>query len=394
MNTRLFAIGATGFEPATSRPPAERATKLRHTPTRYDDLFSTDFVIIADIFRFEKRFTAGFLFVIILLGFLSGKRAGLWEKVCNHSVGWNTDCAKCHREDVGRSFFVTGWGQKTAEIVGRRDRNMGSDVRKGIVSFDMDMTLLDHADWKIPDSAREALKSLKERYYVVIATGRDMDARYSAGLTKLVDPDAVIHLNGTKITVGDDQIYEHRMDSGLVKRLLSFTEGKNFAMGVSVGTEDYYMNPEWVTRHDMIRWGQSDRCFRDPWRLLEMPVRTMAYIGREPGSKLVEEAFCEVKLPMFSSGEGADVIEKSASKAEGLRRLCEYWKVPLSQTIAFGDSMNDYEIIRMAGTGVAMGNAREELKQAADYVTAPIGEDGVWKACVHLGLLEGVLMQG
>ena len=51
---------------------------------------------------------------------------------------------------------------------------MGSDVRKGIVSFDMDMTLLDHADWKIPDSAREALKSLKERYYVVIATGRDM----------------------------------------------------------------------------------------------------------------------------------------------------------------------------------------------------------------------------
>jgi Predicted hydrolases of the HAD superfamily len=253
---------------------------------------------------------------------------------------------------------------------------------------------LDHADWKIPDSAREALKSLKERYYVVIATGRDMDARYSAGLTKLVDPDAVIHLNGTKITVGDDQIYEHRMDSGLVKRLLSFTEGKNFAMGVSVGTEDYYMNPEWVTRHDMIRWGQSDRCFRDPWRLLEMPVRTMAYIGREPGAKLVEEAFCEVKLPMFSSGEGADVIEKSASKAEGLRRLCEYWKVPLSQTIAFGDSMNDYEIIRMAGTGVAMGNAREELKQAADYVTAPIGEDGVWKACVHLGLLEGVLMQG
>lgn len=125
-----------------------------------------------------------------------------------------------------------------------------------------------------------------------------------------------------------------------------------------------------------------------------MPVRTMAYIGREPGAKLVEEAFCEVKLPMFSSGEGADVIEKSASKAEGLRRLCEYWKVPLSQTIAFGDSMNDYEIIRMAGTGVAMGNAREELKQAADYVTAPINEDGVWKACVHLGLLEGVLMQG
>lgn len=266
---------------------------------------------------------------------------------------------------------------------------MRSDARKGIVSFDMDMTLLDHADWKIPDSAREALRRLKERYYVVIATGRDMDARYSAGLSKLVGPDAVIHLNGTKITVGDERIYEHRMDPDLVKRLLCFTEGKDFSMGISVGAEDYYMNPECVTRHDRIRWGQSERCFQDPWRLLEMPVHTMAYIGREPGAKLVEAAFPEVRLPMFSSGEGADVIEKGTSKAEGLRRLCEYWRVPLPQTIAFGDSMNDYEIIRMAGTGVAMGNAREELKQAADYVTAPIGEDGVWKACIHLGLFEG-----
>ena len=50
--------------------------------------------------------------------------------------------------------------------------------------------------------------------------------------------------------------------------------------------------------------------------------------------------------------------------------------------------MNDYEIIRMAGIGVAMGNARDELKMAADYVTASVGEDGVWKACIHLGLFE------
>lgn len=259
---------------------------------------------------------------------------------------------------------------------------------KGIVSFDMDMTLLDHGNWRIPDSAMEALRCLREHYYIVIATGRDMDAKYSDGLTDLVKPDAVIHLNGTKITVGDKLIYEHRMERGLVERLLRFTEGKDFAMGISVGTEDYYVNPEYVTRHDMIRWKQSDRCFRDPWRLLEMPVRTMAYIGKEPGTKLVEAAFPEVRLPMFSSGEGADVIEQCASKAEGLRRLCEYLDVPLSQTVAFGDSMNDYEIIRMAGTGVAMGNGREELKRAADYVTDRIDEDGVWNACVRLGMIE------
>ena len=50
--------------------------------------------------------------------------------------------------------------------------------------------------------------------------------------------------------------------------------------------------------------------------------------------------------------------------------------------------MNDLEIIREAGIGVAMGNAVSELKEAADYVTTPIGEDGIYRACVHLGLLE------
>ena len=111
---------------------------------------------------------------------------------------------------------------------------MNCEIRKGIVSFDMDMTLLNHADWQIPDSAKEALKRLQKNYYVVIATGRDMDAKYSTGLTELVKPDAVIHLNGTKITVGGKLIYEHRMKKELVEGLLRFTEGKDFAMGVSV----------------------------------------------------------------------------------------------------------------------------------------------------------------
>ena len=61
---------------------------------------------------------------------------------------------------------------------------------KGIVSFDMDMTLLNHADYKIPDSAIKALDLLRKNYYIVIATGRDMDAKFSEGLADEVKPDA------------------------------------------------------------------------------------------------------------------------------------------------------------------------------------------------------------
>ncbi|WP_430472358.1 HAD hydrolase family protein [[Clostridium] symbiosum] len=49
--------------------------------------------------------------------------------------------------------------------------------------------------------------------------------------------------------------------------------------------------------------------------------------------------------------------------------------------------MNDMEVIIKAGIGVAMGNAVKELKEAADYVTSPIAEDGIYRACLHLGLL-------
>ena len=82
-------------------------------------------------------------------------------------------------------------------------------------------------------------------------------------------------------------------------------------------------------------------------------------------------------------------MEHGISKAEGLSRLAAYFgeKEDLSDSVAFGDSMNDMEVIIKAGIGVAMGNAMKELKEAADYVTSPIAEDGIYRACLHLGLL-------
>ena len=67
---------------------------------------------------------------------------------------------------------------------------------KPIVSFDVDMTLLDHKDWTIPDSAMETLQKLRENYTIVLATGRDMDSSFSVVLKEQIRPDAIIHLNG------------------------------------------------------------------------------------------------------------------------------------------------------------------------------------------------------
>ena len=67
--------------------------------------------------------------------------------------------------------------------------------------------------------------------------------------------------------------------------------------------------------------------------------------------------------------------------------VCEYFGTTMEEAYAFGDSMNDYEILQAVGTGIAMGNADPRLKKVADYVTSDIGEDGIYRACVHLGLI-------
>lgn len=259
--------------------------------------------------------------------------------------------------------------------------------KKRIVSFDLDMTLLDHKTWKIPDSAMEAVEALRKDSVIVIGSGRDMNGAMSVMYREMVKPDAVIHQNGTRVEAEGEVIYEHFMDKERLRRLLGFAEENGISLGVTLEEKDYYTNPQGVVRMDELRWGSCDRHFEDPWKLLSLPVRTMVYLGGPEDVRKLEEHFPEMKFPMFSGLMGADVVETEASKAEGLRRLCQYYGIPREQTIAFGDSMNDYEILCEAGLGIAMGNGVEKLKEAADYVTDPVDQDGIWNACLHFKLI-------
>ena len=113
-----------------------------------------------------------------------------------------------------------------------------------MISFDLDMTLLDHRTDQITPSALEAIEKLRPKYKIVLATGRDMDNYYSTSYRDIVRPDAIVHMNGTKITVGDKLLFEHIFDPELLRRVLSFCDEKGFGIGMTVGDEDYYIHPE------------------------------------------------------------------------------------------------------------------------------------------------------
>lgn len=93
------------------------------------------------------------------------------------------------------------------------------------------------------------------------------------------------------------------------------------------------------------------------------------------------------KLGNFRNGE---IIRKDADKGMAMEQVCRRLGVDLADTVAFGDSMNDYAMLRRAGTSVAMGNADKELKAVCSVVCEDAGRDGVYRELVRMGLCDAV----
>lgn len=258
---------------------------------------------------------------------------------------------------------------------------------KPLISFDFDMTLFDHQNFSIPASTMATIEQLRSTRTIVIATGRDMDARYSAKYRDIIAPDAIVHMNGTKVTLDGEVIFKQTFNKMLLRALFDYATKKGCCIGTTLDGKDFFTNPESVIKHDISFWGDSNRNFHDFDCLLEMDIYHLAYIGNEKGAKDIEAHFPWVKLPMYSQNTGADIVEKNISKASGLQYLCDHLGADMSETVSFGDSMNDYEMLQQSGTGIAMGNAIDELKEIADYITDPIAQDGILKACRHFNLI-------
>jgi len=73
-----------------------------------------------------------------------------------------------------------------------------------------------------------------------------------------------------------------------------------------------------------------------------------------------------------------ELIRKGMDKGEGMERVCKYYGASMSDTIAFGDSMNDFQMLSCAGIAVAMGNSCNELKEIADVVCENVEDDGIY----------------
>lgn len=92
-------------------------------------------------------------------------------------------------------------------------------------------------------------------------------------------------------------------------------------------------------------------------------------------------------MPFMRYHETAFVFEPD-DKFSGIERMMTYLGAPMEDVVVFGDGKNDRDMFKKAPFCIAMGNAIDELKELADYVTANSDDDGIGKACHHFGWIK------
>lgn len=110
----------------------------------------------------------------------------------------------------------------------------------------------------------------------------------------------------------------------------------------------------------------------------------------EPGQIAAVETDIREAFPGYtvvrSNHHLLEIMAGGVNKAQAVAWLCRLWKLDIRRVAAFGDQYNDLEMLKMAGCGVAMGNAPEPIRRAVGRVTADHDRDGVARALEALGL--------
>lgn len=257
-------------------------------------------------------------------------------------------------------------------------------MKKPMLCFDVDGTLRDNVNHQVSESTSKALHMLKQSgYRMIISSGRGVDSLSKTGLMDMFDWDGYVCNNGQIILNRDGrELFHAAMKKEAVLKTLEIAKKLDYAVVLKSKTRVISKEPdEYVL--------ESQRYFNN----VIPPVGE--YTGQSVDAMIVYgpkgydyAPFFEIDGLNVLPGEStyADLTVAGLSKATGIHHLMDIYG--LDEYIAFGDSLNDMEMFKHASVSVAMGQGNPKLKAIASYVTTPIDEDGIYQACLHLGLIS------
>lgn len=258
-------------------------------------------------------------------------------------------------------------------------------VKQNVIFFDIDGTLLDH-EKHLPEDTKKVIKQLQDNGEIVaIATGR-APFMYE-DLRKELNIDTFVSFNGQYVVVNGEEVYKNPLN---ITALLELSE-----MGLKHNHPIVYMDHKDmkanVPNHDYIN--QSI----DTLKIGSFPTHDpLYYEGREILQSLFfcsegEETAYEQHFSDFDFIRwhplSVDILPKGGSKANGIQKAVEALGVSNDNVYAFGDGLNDIEMLSTVVHSVAMGNAEDEVKHVAKYVTKNVDQKGISYGLRMVGLL-------
>ena len=262
------------------------------------------------------------------------------------------------------------------------------------VFFDIDGTLVSFNTHKISDSSKKAIRLLKEKgIKVFIATGRMM---FQIDNLEDLKFDGYITANGVNCFAEGMEIYKNTISKDDLISFLSYLKNvDNISSSVITNSSIYvnYMTDNIKYIFDIMKIKRPEVIDFDTF------INNNFYNILQINLFLEDNSLNSSKEKyildnVFKNCESSrwhhlflDINIKNSGKHLGIDKIIEYYGIDLSETIAFGDANNDISMIKHTAIGVAMGNANENVKKAADYVTDDVDNDGVYKALKHFNLI-------
>ncbi len=236
--------------------------------------------------------------------------------------------------------------------------------RYKLLALDMDGTLLNEEALISEDNQVWIQKALDAGVTVILSTGRGVQKVYSyTDLIGLKTP--IVSVNGSEVW---------REPRVLLKRHLMKVEWIRRLHEMAVEYDTWFWSYSVNGVHNKENW--------DPSELETTEWLKFGYYTEndENRIKILDTLgeWGEFELTN-SHPHNIEINPKGISKASGIEEVCKMFGYSMSEVVAMGDSLNDMAMIRAAGLGVAMGNAQEELKRAADLVTVTNQEHAVAK---------------
>ncbi|MBR5733862.1 MAG: HAD-IIB family hydrolase [Lachnospiraceae bacterium] len=280
-------------------------------------------------------------------------------------------------------------------------------MNRKLVFFDVDGTIW---DWKrvVPDSAREAVRRMRENGHMAfICSGR---AKGNLRAPWLLDIgfDGMVAACGAYVELEGEILYNRIIEQSQVKKTVDVLnrckmpfvlEGpqKHWVSNWGFDRDDYVANLYELLKDDAVTIGG----YTEGIEINKFSADILGMTDYREIRATLDDYFDFIEhgvtpdLLLASEHKGKpleilgviEAVPKGLSKGVGLKLVCEKLGIAPEDTIAVGDSVNDLEMFETAGTAIAMGNATEAAKQAADWITTDIHEDGVLNAMRHFGLI-------